>query len=76
MPKCDLTGKRRMMTNNVSHANNRTKIWKFPNVQKKRVFVPELGRWLTLHLSTRAIRTIDKIGLLAFLRKQGLVIVE
>ncbi len=76
MPKCDITGKSRVVVNNVSHANNRTKIWKFPNVQKKRVFVPELGQWISLHLSTRAIRTIDKIGLLAFLRKQGLVIVE
>lgn len=75
MPRCDLTGKHRLVAQSVSHANNRTKLWKFPNVQKKRIYVPELGQFITLHLSTRAIRSIDKLGLVAFARKQGLEVI-
>lgn len=72
MPRCELTGKKRLVGNNVSHANNRTKMAQEPNVQRKRFFVPELDRWVTLNVSTRAMRTIDKIGLPAFARKLGI----
>ncbi len=72
MAKCKLTGKKRLVGNNVSHANNRTKTVQEPNVQKKRIFLPERDRWVTLTLSTRAMRTIDRIGLAAYARKQGL----
>ncbi len=71
MPKCDMTGKKRLVTNKVSHANNRTKSSQSPNVHKKRIFVPEMDQWVTMNLSTRAQRTIDKIGLAAFARKEG-----
>lgn len=71
MASCDLTGKKPNTANNVSHANNRTKRKQFPNIQKKRVWVPEAGKWVRLNLSTRAIRTISRIGLVAFARKQG-----
>ena len=70
--KCSLTGKKPMFGNNVSHSQKRTKRqWK-PNVQRKRLYVPELDRWVQLRVSTRALRTIDKMGLMAYLNKQGL----
>jgi len=71
MPKCQLTGKRRLVGMNVSHAHNRTKTTQQPNVQKKRVYIPEEDRFVTLKLCTRAIRTIDRIGLAAYARKLG-----
>jgi large subunit ribosomal protein L28 len=43
-----------------------------PNLQKKRLYVPELDRWLRVRLSTRALRTVTKKGLLRFLRDEGL----
>jgi large subunit ribosomal protein L28 len=67
---CDLTGKRRLVGNNVSHAKNRTKMTQKPNLQTKRIFDPETGETLRLRLSTRAIRTLDKVGSLSkFVRK-------
>lgn len=67
---CDLTGKRRLVGNNVSHANNRTKMTQKPNLQTKRIFDPETGQTIRLRLSTRAIRTLDKVGSLSkFIRK-------
>ena len=67
---CDLTGKRRLVGNKVSHANNNTKMTQKPNLQTKRVFDPETGQTIKLRLSTKAIRTLDKVGSLSkFLRK-------
>lgn len=60
--QCELTGKKPQMGNNVSHANNKTRAKWHLNLKKKRYFVPELKRFVTLNLSTRAIRTIDKLG--------------
>ena len=69
---CDLTGKRRLVGNKVSHAKNRTKMTQKPNLQTKRVFDPETGKTIKLRLSTSAIRTLDKLGSLsAFKRKFG-----
>ncbi|HVS12342.1 MAG TPA: 50S ribosomal protein L28 [Thermoanaerobaculia bacterium] len=70
--KCQITGKKPLSGHNVSHAHNVTNRWQKPNIQKKRLYVPELGRTVRLKVSTRALRTIDKKGLLAFLRDQGL----
>ena len=72
MARCVLTGKRALKGHNVSHANNRTRRWQHPNVQSKRVWVEELGRYVRLSLSTRAIRTVTKVGLVAYARKKGL----
>ena len=70
--KCSLTGKKPMFGNNVSHSQKKTKRqWK-PNIQKRRIYVPELDRWVRLRVSTRALRSIDKMGLLPYLDKQGL----
>ncbi len=67
---CDLTGKRRLVGNKVSHAKNRTKMTQKPNLQTKRVFDPETGETIRLRISTSAIRTLDKVGSLSkFLRK-------
>ena len=69
---CKITGKRPTVANNVSNANNRTKKWVFPNIQTKTIFVPELNRSLKVRLSTLALRTINKNGLIATLKKEGL----
>ena len=63
MRVCELTGKRRNVANNVSHAHNKTKKVQHPNIQTKRIFVAEIGRSIKLKLSTRAIRGINRLGL-------------
>jgi len=66
---CKLTGKKPISGNNVSHSNRKTKRRFVPNIQKKRFFVPELDKFVTLKVSASAIRTINKLGLLAYLKK-------
>lgn len=70
--RCKLTGKGPLVGNNVSHAHNKTKRRQLPNLQSKRLFVPELGRTVRVKMTTSAMRTIDNMGLMAFLRKNGL----
>lgn len=70
--KCKLTGKKPLVGNNVSHANNKTKRRQLVNLQSKRIFVPELGRLVRIRMSRDAMRTVDKIGLMAFLKKKGM----
>lgn len=72
--KCKLTGKSPMVAMNVSHAHNRTKRRQLPNLQYKRLFVPELNRFVRVRLSTSALRTVNKKGLMPFLREKGLSI--
>ena len=66
---CQLTGKRPITGNNVSHSNRRTKRRFLPNIQKKRFYVPELDTWITLKVSTTALRSINKLGVYAYLKK-------
>lgn len=66
---CDLTGKRVMVGNSVSFSNKKTKRRFYPNLQTKKFFVPELGEWITLKVSTSAIRTINKIGISSAIEK-------
>lgn len=66
---CQLTGKRPRVGNNVSHANNKTKRKFYPNLQKKRFYLPEEDKWITLKVCTSALRTINKNGLKAVLKK-------
>ncbi len=66
---CEITGKRPRVGNNVSHANNKTKRKFYPNLQKKRFYIAEEDRWITLKVSTSAIRTINKNGITAVLKK-------
>ena len=64
---CQITGKKVMAGNNVSHAKNRTKRKFYPNLQTKKFFVPETGETVILKVSANAIRTIDKKGIAAVL---------
>ena len=66
---CQITGKKPQVGNNVSHANNKTKRRFLPNLQKKRFFIPEEDRWITLKVSTKAIKTINKNGISAVLKE-------
>ena len=66
---CQITGKRPQIGNSVSHANNKTKRRFYPNLQTKRFFVPEEGKWITLKVSTTAIKTINKRGITAVLKE-------
>lgn len=66
---CDLTGKKALTGNRVSHSNRKTKRRFFPNLQTKRFFIPEENRWVTLQVSTSAIRTINKKGISACLKE-------
>jgi large subunit ribosomal protein L28 len=70
--KCKLTGKRPRIANLVSHANNRTKRRQIPNLQTKRLFVEELGQSVRVRLSTSALRTVSRKGLMPYLAQQGL----
>lgn len=60
--KCEVTGKSRLVGYIVSHANNHSKMVQRANVQKKRIFVPELGKWVTVRVSANGLRTIAKNG--------------
>lgn len=66
---CQLTGKRPMSGNNVSHSNRKTKRRFLPNLHTKRFYVPETDQWITLKVSSKAIRTIDKLGIYEYLRQ-------
>ena len=66
---CQLTGKRPIVGNNVSHSNVKTKRRFLPNVHTKRYFIPELNTWVSLKLSAQAMRTIDKLGVYSYLKK-------
>ena len=69
---CALTGKRPNVANQVSHSNIKTKKRQLPNLQKRRVWFEEEGRYVTLRLSTRALRTLRKKTLGEFARDAGL----
>lgn len=71
MARSQITGKRRMRARNVSHSNIKTLRWQKVNVQHRKLWIPELDRHVTLKLTTSDLRTIDKIGLLAFAKKHG-----
>lgn len=60
---CQVTGKRPMTGNKVSHANNKTKRRFLPNIQTHRFWVEEENRFVTLKLSTKGMRIIDKLGI-------------
>src|SRR3989338_4318011 len=62
---CDVTGKRKLKGNRVSHANNKTIHFQQPNIQERMIFVPELGIRIGLNVTTNGLRTLDKHGGLA-----------
>ena len=71
---CQVTGKRPMVGNNVSHANNKTKRRFLPNLQQRRFWVESENRWVRLRVTSAALRLIDKVGIdkvVADLRASG-----
>lgn len=66
---CDLTGKMPMNGFHVSNSNVKTKRKFYPNLQVKKFYIPEEGRWITLKVSTSAIKTINKNGITAVISK-------
>ncbi|OGI38826.1 MAG: 50S ribosomal protein L28 [Candidatus Muproteobacteria bacterium RBG_16_62_13] len=71
---CQVTGKRVMTGNTVSHANNRNRRRFLPNLQSKRLWVESEKRWVRIRLSHQGLRTIDKKGIdvvLAEMRARG-----
>jgi large subunit ribosomal protein L28 len=71
---CQVTGKRPMVGNNVSHANNKTKRRFLPNLQYRRFWVETENRWVRLRISSAGLRMVDKLGIeqvLVDLRARG-----
>lgn len=66
---CQITGKKVIVGNNVSHSNRKTKRTFSPNLQVKRFFIPEEDKWITLKVSAAGIRTINKKGISASLKE-------
>ena len=64
---CKFTGKKTMVGNNVSHANNKTKRRFLPNLQNRRFWIESENRWISLRLTTAGLRLIDKNGIDAVL---------
>ncbi|MFN5317884.1 MAG: 50S ribosomal protein L28 [Bacteroidia bacterium] len=73
---CQLTGKKALKGNHVSFSNRKTKRRFNPNLVTKKFFIPEEQAWITIRLSTSALRTVNKIGITEALRridKQGIL---
>jgi large subunit ribosomal protein L28 len=71
---CQVTGKRPMVGNNVSHANNKTKRRFLPNLQYRRFWLEDQKRWVRLRVTNAALRIIDRDGIeavLANMRAKG-----
>ena len=66
---CDLSGKRTVSGNNVSHSNRRTRRKFYPNLQDKKFFIAEENRWVTLKVATTTLKTINKKGISAYLKE-------
>ncbi len=72
---CEVTGKKALSGHNVSHSNAKTKRKFYPNLQKKKFYIPEQDEWITLKLAASEIKTINKKGIYQYLndleKKQG-----
>lgn len=66
---CELTGKKAMVGNNVSHALNRTKRKFDANLIKKRFYIPEEDKWVTLRVAASALKNINKKGISAVIKE-------
>lgn len=69
--RCAFTGKRPNVANKISHSHRKSKKRQAPNIQAKRLWWEEGGRFVRIRLSTRAMRTIDKKGLDKYARECG-----
>ena len=70
---CQITGKKGLKGNRVSHANNKTPHVQQPNLHKKKLFVPELNRKITVTLSSHGLRIVDRKGPFKALKELGLI---
>ena len=68
---CQVTGKRPMSGNNVSHANNKTRRKFNPNLQKKRFYLESEDRWVTLKVSAHGMRIINRRGIAVVLKEMA-----
>ena len=66
---CELTGKKAMVGNNVSHSMNKTKRKFDANLMKKRFYIPEEDKWITLKVSASALKNINKKGISAVIKE-------
>jgi len=66
---CQISGKRPQVGNNVSKSNNKTKRKFYPNLQRKRFYLPEEDRWVTIKVSASILRTINKRGITSVLKE-------
>lgn len=73
---CAFTGKRPNTANKVSHSNHKTKRRQLPNLQVRKMWWTEGNTFITVKLSTRALRSIDKVGLQVFADKMGLKLAD
>jgi large subunit ribosomal protein L28 len=71
---CQVTGRRPAAAKSVSHSHRRTPRWQYPNVHKKRYWVPSERRYVTLVVSTKGMKVVDRRGIdsvVAELRRKG-----
>lgn len=66
---CEITGKKMITGNNVSHSHSKTRRRFYPNLQTKKFFIPEEDKWITLKVSAAGIRNINKKGIFACLKE-------
>ncbi|MBN8697277.1 MAG: 50S ribosomal protein L28 [Bacteroidetes bacterium] len=66
---CEITGKKAIVGNNVSHSNTKTKRKFNVNLKVKKFYLPEEDKWITLRISTSALRTINKNGIAAVVKE-------
>jgi len=66
---CEISGKRPMTGNRVSHSNNKTKRKFYPNLHKRRFYLPTEDKWITIKVSTRTLRNINKNGITKVLKE-------
>ena len=71
---CKVSGKKPLVGNHVSHAHNKTKRRQYPNLQSKKIYVDELGKFVRVRMSARALKTVTRVGLMPYLKKQGLTL--
>ena len=69
--KCELTGKIPLKGHNVSHANNKTKRRFDPNIHSHRFWLEKENKWVRLNVSKKGLKTIEKLGIEAVLKKLG-----
>lgn len=72
MAKCKLSGKGPLSGNRDTFSKKKTRRKWQPNVQKRTIYVPELGRSVKLKASARAMKSVNRIGLMEYLRKNNL----